>query len=244
MDEIRGNYIKLHRSLLEWEWFQDDKTLVVFLYLLLRANWKPNRWRGIAIDRGQTLENLAGIADATGLSVRSVRTALNHLKSTGEVTEKLTRYGRLINVVNYAKYQDVPLLSDKESDKQTDNEVTRNRQGSDKEVTILEEGKEIKNDKKVRNREGLRSPSLPEVERYFKEHGYKAEPFPFWEYYNRREWKDQNGRQLDWMLKAGDWEAREKQIFKGEERIVIPDPFKNHNEDDTGEWWEGLLDGK
>ena len=236
MDEIRGNYIKLHRSLLEWEWFQDDKTLVVFLYLLLRANWKPNRWRGIAIDRGQTLETLPGIARATGLSVRSVRTALKHLKSTGEVTDKVTAYGRLINVVNYAKYQDVPSPSDRQTDSETDRQVTGERQKSDRQVTVLEEGKEIKNDKKVRNREGLRSPSLPEVERYFKEHGYKAEPFPFWEYYNRREWKDQNGRQLDWILKAGDWEAREKQTQKKEDRIVIPNPWKS--KDDDFDPWE------
>lgn len=244
MDEIRGNYIKLHRSLLEWEWFQDDKTLVVFLYLLLRANWKPNRWRGIPIDRGQTLETLPGIAKATGLSVQSVRTALNHLKSTGEITGKLTAYGQLINVVNYAKYQDVPDEANRQTNRQTNSLSTGDQQAINREPTALEEGKEIKNDKKVRNREGLRSPSLSEVERYFKEHGYKAEPFPFWEYYNRREWKDQNGRQLDWILKAGDWEAREKQIFKGEERIVIPNPFKKHDDDDTGEWWEGLLDGK
>ena len=144
MDEIRGNYIKLHRSLLEWEWFQDDKTLVVFLYLLLRANWKPNRWRGIAIDRGQTLETLPGIARATGLSVRSVRTALKHLKSTGEVTDKVTAYGRLINVVNYAKYQDVPLPSDRQTDSETDRQVTGERQKSDRQVTVLKESKERK----------------------------------------------------------------------------------------------------
>ena len=244
MDEIRGNYIKLHRSLLEWEWFTDNKTLIVFLYLLLRANWKPNRWRGIEIKRGETLETLPGIAKATGLSVKSVRNALKHLKATGEVADKRTAYGTLISVINYAKYQDVPSEGGRQTGSQTGSQGADDGQKTGRQGAVLKEDKNNKNDKKVRNREGLRSPSLPEVERYFKEHGYKAEPFPFWEYYNRREWKDQNGRQLDWMLKAGDWEAREKQIFKGEERIVIPDPFKNHNEDDTGEWWEGLLDGK
>lgn len=228
MDEIRGNYIKLHRSLLEWEWFQDDKTLVVFLYLLLRANWKPNRWRGIPIDRGQTLENLAGIADATGLSVRSVRTALKHLKSTGEVTEKLTRYGRLINVVNYAKYQDVPLLSDKESDKQTDNEVTRNRQGSDKEVTTLEEGKERKNSKKERIESKTHTPpTIFEVREFFFNEGYDSDPEDFYQYNEARKWKDKAGNIVDWKVKASDWERHEKKFSSSQSDIKVPVP----------DWW-------
>lgn len=241
---MNEGFIKIYRSMLEWEWYQDEHTARLFFHLLLKANWKPNRWRGLEIGRGQTLETVRGLAKDLNMSVRSVRTALFHLKSTHEVTWETTQYGMLINVINYAKYQDSLEMTDTQIDTQNDTRPTQERHTSDTRPTLLEEGKEIKNDKKVRNREGLRSPSLPEVERYFKEHGYKAEPFPFWEYYNRREWKDQNGRKLDWMLKAGDWEAREKQIFKGEERIVIPDPFKNHNEDDTGEWWEGLLDGK
>lgn len=228
MDEIRGNYIKLHRSLLEWEWFQDDKTLVVFLYLLLRANWKPNRWRGIAIDRGQTLETLPGIARATGLSVRSVRTALKHLKSTGEVTDKVTAYGRLINVVNYAKYQDVKSPSDRQTDSETDRQVTGERQKSDRQVTVLEEGKEGKNNKKERNiveKPSFSKPTLNEVRTFFDENGYEAEPFPFWEYYERREWKDKQGRPLDWEEKAAQWEAREyKKKKDNSSGMVVPMP--------------------
>lgn len=241
---MNEGFVKIYRSLLEWEWFSDGSTSRVFIYLLLRANWKPNRWRGIEIGRGETLETSEGIAKALNISRQSVRTALFHLKSTGEITTKLTRYGMVIKVIKYAEFQDGDNAINHEINHEVNHESTTNQPGTNHEVTTLKEDKNNKNDKKVRNREGLRSPSLSEVERYFKEHGYKAEPFPFWEYYNRREWKDSNGRQLDWILKAGDWEAREKQIFKGEERIVIPDPFKNHNEDDTGEWWEGLLDGK
>lgn len=227
MDEIRGNYIKLHRSLLEWEWFQDDKTLVVFLYLLLRANWKPNRWRGIAIDRGQTLETLPGIARATGLSVRSVRTALKHLKSTGEVTDKVTAYGRLINVVNYAKYQDVPLPSDRQTDSETDRQVTGERQKSDRQVTVLKESKERKNSKKERSivERSAPNPSLSEVESFFDDNGYEASAFAFWQYYEQKEWKDKRGQPLDWEEKAAQWEAREYKKKKDDSSgMVVPMP--------------------
>ena len=59
-----NGFIVLHRKMLEWEWYSDPKTVTVWLYLLLKANWKPNRWRGIDIERGQTLETIAGIAKA------------------------------------------------------------------------------------------------------------------------------------------------------------------------------------
>jgi hypothetical protein len=38
------------------------------------------------------------------------------------------------------------------------------------------------------------------------------------------------------MLKAGDWEAREKQMQKKEDRIVIPNPWKS--KDDDFDPWE------
>ena len=228
---MNEGFIKVYRSLLDWEWFGDASTSRVFMYLLLRANWKPNRWRGIEIGRGETLETSEGIAKALNISRQSVRTALFHLKSTNEITTKLTRYGMVIKVIKYADFQGDGEAINHETNHEINQESTTNQPGSNHTIRKKEE-KEIKKER----REGLRSPSLPEVERYFKEHGYKAEPFPFWEYYNRREWKDQNGRQLDWILKAGDWEAREKQMQKKEDRIVIPNPWKS--KDDDFDPWE------
>lgn len=99
-------YIKLFRSLMSWEWFDDEKTLKLLVYLLLRVNYEPSRFRGMEIGRGEVLESLKTISENTKMSVQSVRTALNHLKSTGEVTCKVTRYGLLIKVLKYSLYQD------------------------------------------------------------------------------------------------------------------------------------------
>lgn len=99
-------YIKLFRSTLSWEWFDDDKTLKLWIYLLLRANYEPSRFRGIVIDRGEVLESLNTIAKNTHMSVKEVRTALDHLKRTGEVACKRARYGTHIKVLKYSLYQD------------------------------------------------------------------------------------------------------------------------------------------
>ena len=237
-----NGFVKLFRKLVDWKYAQFPNAVALWVHILIRANWKDGYFMGVPIPRGSFATSLQRLAGETGMNVSTVRRWLKKFEDDKQIERIVTQRCTIIKVSNYRDYQDISeegvntpvnTLMNKQMNNQVNTQVNNNRRS-----------KEEKEIKKVRNREGLRSPSLPEVERYFKEHGYKAEPFPFWEYYNRREWKDQNGRQLDWMLKAGDWEAREKQIYKGEERIVIPDPFKNHNEDDTGEWWEGLLDGK
>ena len=54
------------------------------------------------------------LSEETGLTVRQIRTALEHLISTGELTSKSYNKNRIITVVNYEKYQD----TDKQNDKQ------------------------------------------------------------------------------------------------------------------------------
>jgi hypothetical protein len=53
-----NGFIKLHRKLLDWEWFSDSKNLVVFLYLLLDVNHAEKKWQVITIQRGQTVSSI------------------------------------------------------------------------------------------------------------------------------------------------------------------------------------------
>ena len=101
----QGGYVKLYRSTLDWEWFKEPATTHVWLYILMRANWEPSKYKGIRIKRGEMLESLAVMADKTGLSIQQIRTAIKRLKSTGEITTKSTRHGTLITVVKYSTYQ-------------------------------------------------------------------------------------------------------------------------------------------
>lgn len=83
---LEGGFILLHRSILRWEWYGDLNTARLFIHLLLTVNYEPQRWQGIAVERGQRVASMAKLADETGLTVKQVRTALEHLKRTGEVT--------------------------------------------------------------------------------------------------------------------------------------------------------------
>lgn len=103
-----GTFIKVDRGILDWRWFHDAGTLQLWLYILLRANVTDNDFEGITVHRGELVTSLSSLAAHTGLTIRQVRTALGHLKSTGEVT--CTRYPKysVIRAVHYSLYQDKP----------------------------------------------------------------------------------------------------------------------------------------
>ena len=100
-----NGYIKLHRSILSWEWYGDIKTRGVFLHLLVAAQWEDVRIEGQVIKRGQLCTSIRKLADVVGLSERGVRTSLQRLQSTGEITMQSNQHHSIITVVNYDLYQ-------------------------------------------------------------------------------------------------------------------------------------------
>ena len=103
---LENGFITLERKICTWRWFREPNTLVVFLYLILQANYEPHDFENITIQRGQIATSYPSIAKNTGLSVKSVRTAIKHLIETGEVAvSKYPRYS-VYTVVCYDKYQD------------------------------------------------------------------------------------------------------------------------------------------
>lgn len=148
-----NGYVKLHRKMFEWEWWDDINTFRLFVTILLLANWKPKRWRGRVIPRGSCWTSIPELAKKSGLTYQQTRTALDKLISTGEITDKVTSRGRLITVANYDVYQsDAENVTDKITDKNADNQQTSNRQVN-RQVTTTEEHKELKNYKELKEQQ-------------------------------------------------------------------------------------------
>lgn len=105
MNEIKG-YIKLYRSLLDWEWFNDNNTFRLWLYCLLKANYSDTKWRGIDIERGSFVTSINKLTLGTGLTTQQVRTSMKKLVSTGEITNKPHSKYSIISINNYDEFQE------------------------------------------------------------------------------------------------------------------------------------------
>ena len=136
-------YIKLYRSLLNWDWFQDANTFRVFIYCLLKANREPKKWQGIDIKQGQFITSYEKIASDLNIGVQSVRTSIKKLNLTGELTNKTTSRYSMITVKNWVRYQ--------ETNKQTNNQLTINQQTTNKQLTTNKNKENQKNQEKERN---------------------------------------------------------------------------------------------
>lgn len=139
-----NGFIKIHRSLLDWEWWDDINTFRLFMTILLLANWKDKRWHGKVIPRGSVWTSVPSLAKKSGLSLQQTKTALNKLKSTGEITDKPTREGRLLTVANYDLYQSY----DGEPTYKPTCGATDEQPTSNQRLTTTEEYKEYKKGKK------------------------------------------------------------------------------------------------
>lgn len=144
---MNNGYIKLFRSLLEWEWYSDSNVVRLFIHCLLKANHKDKNHQGILIERGTFMTSLEKLHIETGLSIRQVRTAISKLKLTNELTSISYNKYRIIKVNKYDEYQ----FNDKQTTSNLTSELTSKRQGSDKVATTTNNEKNDKNEKKVLN---------------------------------------------------------------------------------------------
>ncbi|WP_417844828.1 hypothetical protein [Thalassospira sp.] len=103
--EDTGGWIKLHRKTLKWEWYEDANVFRVFMHLLLTASHLKRRYRGRDLPAGSVVTGRNALADECGLSVQKVRTALDKLQSTGEITITATAHYSIISVLKWDDYQ-------------------------------------------------------------------------------------------------------------------------------------------
>jgi hypothetical protein len=145
-------YIKLFRKFTEWEWFKISEAVHLFIFLLLNANHKDNKWQGIEIKRGQILTGLQSLNKHTGISIMTLRTCINRLKSTGEITIKSTNKYSVITICKYDDYQNICDDTNRQTNRQTNKQLTSNQQTTNKQLTTNNNDKNdnnVNNDKKI-----------------------------------------------------------------------------------------------
>lgn len=142
-------WIKLHRSLIDWEWFDDKNALNLLIYLLISVNYEDKKWRGIVVKSGSMILSWETLSIACKLTVRQCRTAMDKLEQSGEVTRKATNKWQVVTLVKWDKLQG----DSEEVDKQQVKPMTNKRQTNDRQMTTTKERKEYKEIKEVKKKE-------------------------------------------------------------------------------------------
>ena len=132
-----SGFVKIFRSLKDWEWYDDHNATRLLVHLLLSVNYENKKWKGIDIPKGAMVFSWDTLSKEVGLTPMQCRTSMTKLESSGEVTRKVTNKYQLVALVKWEKFQ---IIEGCVTDKLTDKQQANNRQ-----VTTTKEYKEINN---------------------------------------------------------------------------------------------------
>lgn len=218
-----SGWIKLQRSLLDWEWYSDNNVFRVFTHILLKANFEDKSWQGKIVKRGSFVTSLQNLSKETKLSVQEVRTSLNKLKSTQEIASQSTNGYTIISIVKYNIYQDDGSDINIPSNTQDNNPATNEQQTDNKRTTTTKEVKNIRIKEYKNNISSLRSdifqenseiektkkfvkPSIQEIQFYCLERSNTVNPDKFFDFYESKGWKVGSSPMKDWRAAVRTWE--------------------------------------
>jgi hypothetical protein len=146
-------YVSLFRSFINWEWFTEPNMVTVFIYCLLKANFKDNRWKGIEIKKGSFITSYSTISKDTGLSLQNVRTCIKKLVLTKELTSEPTNKHTLLTVVKYSVYQQKNI----EANTPPNNQLTNDQQTTNNQLTTTNNDNNINKENNIKDGEEKKS---------------------------------------------------------------------------------------
>ena len=113
-ETANNGFIKIHRSIMDWQHWGEPNVVVVFLTLLLNANHKRQWWQGLRCERGETFITIDTLAFITKLSRPTIIRILKVLEDSGEITRKRVDQKHTKTIIRkYNDYQDNSLISGK-----------------------------------------------------------------------------------------------------------------------------------
>ena len=143
---MTNGWIKLYRSMLHWEWADVPEMVALWVRLLIMATHEEQQWHGKTISRGQLVTTYLYLSEETGITMQKLRTCLERLKKSGQITMEVTNKYSVITICKYDSYQDV-----EEAEQHTSNTPATSEQHINK------------NDKNIRTKErkNINTPPTP-----------------------------------------------------------------------------------
>jgi len=97
-------FIQLQKKICEWEWYTDIPTCKLFLHVLLKCNYKEAKWKGQKLNPWEFITSIEHLSLETWLTRQQVRTAIEKLKRTWEVTHQATNNYTILGLNNWETY--------------------------------------------------------------------------------------------------------------------------------------------
>jgi predicted transcriptional regulator len=206
------NNSKLWRKIKDWEWYKNSETLHLFLHLLINANYQDCRFMGHEIKRGSLASGRKMLSEETGISEQTIRTSLDRLKSTNEITIKPTRRFSIITLCKYEDYQGDVIEINQAINQTTNHEVTTNQPRSNQEVTTIEELKKGRKKERKNILHSFENSPFYDFEKFKTALDCEWSDYEISDYYQRAiDYSEtKGGKFLDWIKAVKVWKRRDK----------------------------------
>ena len=222
-----GNgFIVIDRKITSWKWWGNTYAMSIWLYILMRANWKDGYWAatGEEVKRGSFITSMAKMASELNLNRRTIKHWLNVFKTDGQIDYECTaRYTR-ITVMKYGLYQSLDNYSaqlDAQPSAQPSAQLSAqlnaqlNAHNRTKQPVNQETNKPIKNKKSSCRGKTSASrftpPTLNELTDYAHEIGYDSlDAQYFLDYYESRGWMIGKNHMKSWKAAVRTWKRRDQ----------------------------------
>lgn len=146
---MSGNWIKLHRKLMENPIFRQPELLQLFIYCILRANHKDTEiihgMTTIKVERGEFVAGRFELAEFLNQNPNTVYKRLKKLENLNFLNTKSNNKFTFIKVVNYEVYQST------ENENIPPEATTYEQQSNNKVTTKEQQNNTDKNDKNEKN---------------------------------------------------------------------------------------------
>jgi hypothetical protein len=140
-----AGWIKLHRTLKDWEWYSDIIATRVLIHLLLSVNYEPKNWQGINIKAGQLVMSWASLSKNCGISVSQARTAIEKAKDSGEIAIQVTNRFQIVTLLKWDQMQDSETESRNPFDSKIADKSQTNRKPVSRQIATTKETNKLIN---------------------------------------------------------------------------------------------------
>lgn len=130
-------FVQLHKKICDWEWYTDIPTKTLFLHILLKCNFKEAKWKGKIVKPWDFITSIEHLSLETWLTRQQVRTAIQKLKMTWEITHYSTNEYTTLTLNNWESYNT-----------QDNKRITNEQQTNNKRITTT--NKEYKEKKEYK----------------------------------------------------------------------------------------------